>query len=1573
MAGRSRTLQFVLAADAKQVGRAFSQVERGASRMGKSTDRVHSRFSSSWGNVGKSAVRGALGVTAAYVSISKAHAAISATEDLGKATVGLHRNLGITIQEASRWAGVAHARGIDNKQLTMSFTTLSRQVEAANSGSKKQQDTFRKLGLSQADLKRGTHDFSGLVTQLADGFGRLHGGTTRQAAAQLLLGRGYQSILPLFAEGSKSLREQLHWADQYGVTLDKRTLKPIERLTKAQRELKIANLGLKTQFTKQVAPALLQVEGAALKVLRVMNDKRLTSEQKWAKIGKIVGPIANKIGDGVIAAIPKIADGVGAHAPRVASAFAHGFLQANVWGKLAIGAWLFTKFGGIGAFGKAGERGGRAFGRRFGAGIIVGIALFGPEIAKQLGHTLQSASIEAAKHKGILGDLARKQLGADPRKEVIVDHGDLNKRGQPRILSLPPRYQGGLAVGDFQGQALSTHGGVSRRTGSGPIGDEPGAHSAKTLRDYRKHATAAQLATDALTASQRRQTRGSTAFANSTDLMSLADLRASKSIKKLERDATTSLRHIGDRMGFDTFRGRRAVEDNFRSSVTSVQRAMRKGTITTDQGMTEIRRLMRIHSKGGATVVDANFDFAVKQIRQGMRSGTISTRSGMRGMRDLMADLSKKGSGAVARNMGTFTKEVARAMRAGKITTRDGLLYIASAFNKSAKAFGFGKNVILGLGSIDTAIASTLPKNARGGKIARGGGGAGKGSSAFAEGGGWIGSPGEAGGDNVPIVVGRGEAVLNRHQQKPVEAALRATFGVGLDDLFARIQRPHYMAKGGYPLARPGKIIGTPYSGTHNLGNWQSDNAIDIAVPVGTPTLAMADGRIIKVGGSPSFAGRFGGLSTTLQGKSNAWFYAHQSKRYVHTGQGVSGGQTIGLSGMANGVAHLHFGQQHGSPLGVHYGGQKGTAGGGGAAVPSVPNYHPLGRLVVTGPDGLPKFTAQGALDKDRGIANRKLKSLHDKAVARAQAAAAAAGPTGGGGGSGATGGGGGSGLGQFQGRRVSKWIIPALRYAQSKGWHGRITSGFRTPAQNAAAGGSKTSNHLGINWPRGAIDVGGFGARAEGAYLNSHLAGYHGGPKLVWGGPVIGDWGHFSATGHARGGRVGKLLRRAIGGVVGKFARGGFGGSYSATSYGPPWGGIQGTGTTATGINLHGSPHRHIVAVDPSVIPLHSKLRISPNPFGYGGPFFAEDTGGAIKGHRIDFYDWRGRGKQLGWGRRSVHVSAWKGGAGGGGGGGGGKKPPKQTKAQRRAARQRREIKREDARITHIRTAALGNIGALDRGISGADTAVEDLDTAYTHQERVNDATTEDLFTPEGQATRRGEVGKLIKIKKGERSTLEHKRALIRKEAGRYKKLIAKLRRELKRKMSKAARKRVRSALASALSRYRALQKQAKAVGVDIEDITLDIGELRHDVDTEIAEAQPTPVDYLDAATAQAALTPGTADDVAAAQALVTYGTTAYGEAVKTGDPRKITEAATNLKGWQDALQSLSGGTAENTSAINDLTAELKRQNDQRAAVQAVGEKTALDMLSGVLSGRIGARTNQRQAIRTFGSVMRA
>lgn len=99
--------------------------------------------------------------------------------------------------------------------------------------------------------------------------------------------------------------------------------------------------------------------------------------------------------------------------------------------------------------------------------------------------------------------------------------------------------------------------------------------------------------------------------------------------------------------------------------------------------------------------------------------------------------------------------------------------------------------------------------------------------------------------------------------------------------------------------------------------------------------------------------------------------------------------------------------------------------------------------------------------------------------------------------------------------------------------------------------------------------------------------------------------------------------------------------GSWIATAYGPPWDSMNGSGITATGLNLTAGPPAYEIAVDPAVIPLQSFERVTPNPFATRRAFYAGDTGGAIIGHHVDIYDWLGRAAQDAWGVRNVTVTA--------------------------------------------------------------------------------------------------------------------------------------------------------------------------------------------------------------------------------------------------------------------------------------------------------------------------------------------
>jgi hypothetical protein len=1253
---RSRTLNFVLAAEAKQVTSAFSKVEKGGDRLAKHTEQTHGRMSRSYAGSAKSALKWGAATIGAYAAISKAHDAIHATEDLAKSTQALHRNLGLTVEEASRWGAVAKARDIDTKSLNLSFTTLSKTVEAALQGDEKRIALFKELGLTQEDLKAGTHDFSGLVTKLADGFGNLAGGTQRQAAAQQLLGRGYQSVLPLFAEGSKSLQEQLKWADQYGVTLTTKTIGPLNELIKSQREMKEAQLGLSVQFTKVSAPAMLELEGAALRVLKVMNDPHLTGEQKWEKIGNIVGPIADKIGDGVTAAIPKIAEGVGEHAPQVAVAFGKGFLAANIWGKLAIGGWLLHKFGGIGAFTALGRRGGAAMGVGLAEGAAAGSAAGG-------------AGASAVGRGGRLGRLPTTAVGPQFR-------GGRGLTLAPLGPGLGARGAAGVTRAEQGFGRLGTVGQLSIVvTGTAAV-QFAGAKGAQALGHT--FGLPGKIAGSLLPGGPIGIAKDSGALdtikGNAKDLNNWI-IRTKASAAALNKELATGAHGFGSKGAFSkeqiagaqaTSHAVRTLADNFGFLKNKSALDLRTLNRVVTQNMAAIAVEMKTNPAQGARDATKSFRLAVNNVKALMHDGTISTKKGMREMARLMKSYAAQGSAEAEAGLQTFVPAIKAAMKRGDIATDKGMKLIRDGFAQTARRFGLSPGAAIELANAQTAQSTGVGIH---GNKAVGG----------------IANPGSGSRDDHILLDPRG---------KPV-AALSGTEGIVNTPQMAEVNRWGAIA--------------------HALG-----------------------------------ASRWGSLSQLWR------------------------------SGMTH---HAQGGR--------------------------------VGRQVLTGADSPLRRVDQRALDVARKGANSQLGKI-DAAQVAADVLGAISGP---------------KGTASFDGVPVAKWIIPELRWARDHGWGGRVTSGWRDPRQIVhglfATAPQGQSEHQGTQYPHGAVDL------SDYASFASIIRGYHGARRLI----QLGiDPLHFSGTGHARGGLLSP-------------------GQMASLAY------KHGVHPAAKAIRMgaiamresHGKRTAH--NYDPSRDDSKGlwQINVLPNANPRFKSWNLYDPDVNAKAMSIL---WHASGEGPWGGYPESSFSGWIDDA-------------------------RRGFRRRGGAAGGSRSSSLGT-----KGTSGSEGPVR-----HVGQSR---PPLDNAFGAAGTKTTPYYPGGMAGFNP----------YIDRPEA-------------------------------------------------------------------------PTAEDYLASAAAQAALTPDTADDIAAAQAAVTYGTSAYQQAIASGDPRKITQAATNLKGWQDALKGLQEAVEANTdqlaSAMKDLAAELKRQNDQHDAVQAIGEKTALDMLTGLISGRISARVNARQQARTYGSVARA
>ena len=107
----------------------------------------------------------------------------------------------------------------------------------------------------------------------------------------------------------------------------------------------------------------------------------------------------------------------------------------------------------------------------------------------------------------------------------------------------------------------------------------------------------------------------------------------------------------------------------------------------------------------------------------------------------------------------------------------------------------------------------------------------------------------------------------------------------------------------GWPVASP--VITTSYGVSGSLWSSGHHTGIDFRASVGTPVYTVGDGIVCDTGYNTAY----GNFVEIYHGNNIYSFYAHASRVQVSSGQRVSKGQQIMLSGATGNVkgAHLHF------------------------------------------------------------------------------------------------------------------------------------------------------------------------------------------------------------------------------------------------------------------------------------------------------------------------------------------------------------------------------------------------------------------------------------------------------------------------------------------------------------------------------------------------------------------------------------------------------------------------------------------------------------------------------------------
>lgn len=221
---------------------------------------VVSKLRGSWTTIVKIAKYAALGLagaTAAVVLWGKR--SLEKTEGLAKQTMTLQKNIGGSAKQVSGWLSLIQAWGGDMTSAGMAMKTFSSNVLSASEGSKSASKAFHRLGFSGEDIKKAMKDPTAGLLQVSEGMEKMPQGAARYATASKLFGKGFKTILPILSQGTDKVKEQLHWARQYGAVLSGNTVEALHELKENTVKANLAMEGLEIMFAQKIIPVVIEV------------------------------------------------------------------------------------------------------------------------------------------------------------------------------------------------------------------------------------------------------------------------------------------------------------------------------------------------------------------------------------------------------------------------------------------------------------------------------------------------------------------------------------------------------------------------------------------------------------------------------------------------------------------------------------------------------------------------------------------------------------------------------------------------------------------------------------------------------------------------------------------------------------------------------------------------------------------------------------------------------------------------------------------------------------------------------------------------------------------------------------------------------------------------------------------------------------------------------------------------------------------------------------------------------------------------------------------------------------------
>jgi hypothetical protein len=300
----SLELKDSLTAGVKKATAALDGLTSKSTTSGRALSTLQGAANHTWGTL--KGLAGAVGVVGlgggllALTSLMKS--SIDETQKFGETVLQLHQFTGESAESLSTLAGAMVAQGLDSETASKSIGMMNKML--GQLGTQGELDFTKKYGIALRDLSGNFKSTNELVLEAADLYNNdLMPAEDKAAALTKMFGRGWQTLIPLLADGREGILDLEQSAKDMGLVITNENLPAIRANKDATDKWNQAVGGLKLQIGLKLLPA---VTTLSTKLTEFVSGHQTQIVQFFGDAAKFAGDLGGVIVNDVVPALGTI-------------------------------------------------------------------------------------------------------------------------------------------------------------------------------------------------------------------------------------------------------------------------------------------------------------------------------------------------------------------------------------------------------------------------------------------------------------------------------------------------------------------------------------------------------------------------------------------------------------------------------------------------------------------------------------------------------------------------------------------------------------------------------------------------------------------------------------------------------------------------------------------------------------------------------------------------------------------------------------------------------------------------------------------------------------------------------------------------------------------------------------------------------------------------------------------------------------------------------------------------------------------------------------------------------------------